>query len=70
MRTEIERYMATIPCPTCNGMRLKPESRAVTVGGKNIIETTQLSIIEAQAWYERPARAGSNDRENRSRTRC
>jgi excinuclease ABC subunit A len=51
MRQEFERYMATVPCPTCKGARLKPESRAVTVGDKNITETTALSIMEAQQWF-------------------
>jgi excinuclease ABC subunit A len=51
MRVEIERYMTNKPCPTCNGMRLKPESLAVTVGGKNIIETTRRSVTDALAWY-------------------
>ncbi len=51
MKTEIERYMTTRPCPTCGGMRLKPESLAVTVGGRNIIETTRLSVTDALAWY-------------------
>ncbi|MPZ48434.1 MAG: excinuclease ABC subunit UvrA [Dehalococcoidia bacterium] len=51
MRQEFERYMATVPCPTCGGAKLKPESRSVTVGEKNITETTAQSIIEAQAWF-------------------
>jgi excinuclease ABC subunit A len=51
MRQEFERYMATIPCPTCKGARLKPESRAVKVGDRNITETTALSIIDAQQWF-------------------
>jgi excinuclease ABC subunit A len=51
MRQEFERYMAQVPCPTCKGARLKPESRAVKVGAKNITETTALSIIEAQQWF-------------------
>jgi len=51
MRQEFERYMATVPCQTCHGARLKPESRAVSVGGKSITETTALSIIEAQRWF-------------------
>ena len=32
-------------------MRLRPESLAVTVGGRNIIETTRLSVTEALEWY-------------------
>src|SRR5690606_11473603 len=51
MRQEFERYMATVPCPTCKGARLKPESRAVKVSDKNITETTAMSIIDAQQWF-------------------
>jgi excinuclease ABC subunit A len=51
IKTEIERYMTTKPCPTCNGMRLKPESISVTISGQNIIETTRLSVTDALAWY-------------------
>ena len=52
IKTEIERYMTTRPCPTCGGMRLKPESVSVTVADRNIIETTRLSVTDALAWYE------------------
>ncbi len=52
VRNEFERYMAQVPCPTCHGSRLKPESLAVRVGGKNISETTALSIIDAQQWFD------------------
>ncbi|PZR61241.1 MAG: excinuclease ABC subunit UvrA [Chloroflexi bacterium] len=51
IKSEIERYMTTSPCPTCHGLRLKPESVAVTVGERNIIETTRLSVTDALAWY-------------------
>ncbi|MGZ6213555.1 MAG: excinuclease ABC subunit UvrA, partial [Candidatus Limnocylindria bacterium] len=50
-KQEIERYMTTRPCPTCGGMRLKPESLSVTVGERNIIETTRLAVTDALAWY-------------------
>ncbi len=53
IKTEIERYMTTRPCPTCRGMRLKPEVLAITVGDRNVIETTQLSVTDALRWYER-----------------
>ncbi len=53
MRAEFERYMTNKPCPTCNGMRLKPESISVTVAGKNIIETTRRSVTDALAWYDK-----------------
>jgi excinuclease ABC subunit A len=53
MRADFEHYMTQKPCPTCKGMRLKPESLAVTIAGKNIIETTQRSVTDALAWYDR-----------------
>jgi excinuclease ABC subunit A len=53
IKAEIERYMATRPCPTCGGMRLKPESLSVTVGDRNIIDTTRLSVTDALEWYAR-----------------
>ncbi len=51
VRQELEQYMSTRPCPACGGKRLKPESLAVTVAGKNIAEVTAMSIEEAQAWF-------------------
>jgi excinuclease ABC subunit A len=53
VRTEIERYMAEIPCPACHGARLKPESLAVTVNDLNISQVTHFSVGEAQEWVER-----------------
>ena len=44
IRTWIEQYMRMQPCSECNGARLKQESRAVTVGGKNLGEISQMSI--------------------------
>ncbi|AYO31166.1 excinuclease ABC subunit UvrA [Biomaibacter acetigenes] len=51
-REEIEDYMSTKPCPACKGTRLKPESLAVTVGGKSIAEVTAFSIREAMNFFE------------------
>ncbi len=51
-REELERYMTALPCPVCNGTRLKRESLAVTVAGKNIVEMTRMSISEARAFFE------------------
>ena len=50
IRTEIERYMTSYLCPTCQGKRLKPESLGVTIDGKNIIDVTSMSIAEALEW--------------------
>ncbi|HLY82061.1 MAG TPA: excinuclease ABC subunit UvrA, partial [Acidimicrobiales bacterium] len=44
MRETIEGYMREVPCPVCGGARLKPESLAVTVDGRNIYELCNLSI--------------------------
>jgi excinuclease ABC subunit A len=43
-KQEYESFMRITPCPECKGMRLKKESLAVTVSGKNIYEITSMSI--------------------------
>lgn len=43
-RRDIEQYMTACPCPDCKGARLKPAPLAVTVGGINIKEFTDMSI--------------------------
>ncbi|WP_333594421.1 excinuclease ABC subunit UvrA, partial [Anaerospora hongkongensis] len=50
-REEIEEYMSSKPCPTCKGARLKPESLAIKVGGKNIYEVTRLTIADSQQFF-------------------
>ncbi len=49
-RGEIEQYMTACPCPDCGGARLKPASLAVTVGGRNIKEFTDMSIKDELAF--------------------
>ncbi|MCM1499108.1 MAG: excinuclease ABC subunit UvrA [Clostridium sp.] len=44
MKEEYESFMTITPCDVCDGQRLKQESLAVTVAGKNIYEITQMSI--------------------------
>ncbi|MDE6539196.1 MAG: excinuclease ABC subunit UvrA [Ruminococcus sp.] len=51
-RNEIEEYMSEIECPECHGKRLKPEYLAVTVGGKNINEITELSVTDSLDFFE------------------
>jgi excinuclease ABC subunit A len=46
-REKYEGYMREVPCPACQGTRLKPEILAVTVGGMNIAELSALSIGDA-----------------------
>jgi excinuclease ABC subunit A len=49
MRETIEGYMREVPCPVCGGARLKPESLAVTVDGRNIFDLCNLSIRDSTA---------------------
>jgi excinuclease ABC subunit A len=49
-REKIEEFMSLRPCPACKGARLKPESRAVLVGGVAIHELTSLSVKRALQW--------------------
>ncbi|MDE6671813.1 MAG: excinuclease ABC subunit UvrA [Ruminococcus sp.] len=51
-RNEIEEYMSEIECPECHGKRLKPEYLAVTVGGKNINEITEMSVTDCLDFFE------------------
>ncbi|MDB5185126.1 MAG: uvrA [Candidatus Saccharibacteria bacterium] len=51
IRRDIERFMQERPCHKCNGMRLKPEVLAITVGGASIMEVCSLSIDEALNWF-------------------
>ncbi|MBV9659587.1 MAG: excinuclease ABC subunit UvrA [Acidimicrobiales bacterium] len=46
-RETIEGYMREVPCPDCGGARLKPESLAVTVAGRNIFELCNLSLSDS-----------------------
>ena len=51
-REKIEEYMSMRPCPECGGARLRPESRAVKVGGMPIHEFTRLSAQRAIEWMD------------------
>ncbi|MGQ0507722.1 MAG: excinuclease ABC subunit UvrA, partial [Myxococcaceae bacterium] len=47
MRKYYMKFFSDKPCPTCNGERLKPDSRAVKVNGKSIVQLSQLTISDA-----------------------
>jgi excinuclease ABC subunit A len=49
-REKMSAYLVTQTCPDCAGTRLRPESRAVTVDGQNIIEVSRLPLSELGAW--------------------
>ena len=52
MKAEYETFMRITPCPACKGQRLKKESLAVTVGGKNIFEATDMSIVKFREFID------------------
>ncbi len=47
IKEKMEKYMSISTCGACGGRRLKPELLAVTIGGKNIIEFCDMSVVEA-----------------------
>jgi excinuclease ABC subunit A len=51
-RERYEGYMREVPCPVCKGARLKPESLAVLIGGKNISEVCALAICDAAGFLD------------------
>ncbi len=53
VKEELEKYMSDKPCPTCQGKRLKPESLAVTVAGRDIADICELSVAAAIEFFER-----------------
>lgn len=52
-KAEYETYMRITPCSTCHGQRLKAESLAVTIGDKNIIEMTEMSVRDLREFLEK-----------------
>ena len=52
MRADIEECMSETPCPACRGRRLKPTALAVTVGGMNIADFSELSVVRALAFLD------------------
>ena len=52
MRRWYSRFMSQQPCPTCHGLRLRPESAAVTIAGRTISQVTSMSIGEAIEWVK------------------
>ncbi|MDQ3941129.1 MAG: excinuclease ABC subunit UvrA, partial [Actinomycetota bacterium] len=59
-RERYEQYFREVPCPECGGARLRPESLAVTIGGKNIHEVTNSCIGEIDDFLKK---LEFNDRE-------
>ncbi len=67
VRQQIEEYMLELPCPRCEGKRLKKEILGVTVGDRNIVAVTDLSVSAAKAFFEEliPARESGMTKSSR-----
>ncbi len=52
-RDKLEEVLVTQTCPDCGGTRLRPESRAVTVAGRTIIDASRLPLDDLGAWVRR-----------------
>ena len=61
-RTYITGFMVATPCPVCHGKRLKPESLAVTIKEKNIIDVTALSATRALEWIQSLEKTGESNK--------
>ncbi len=61
MRWELEQYMSEHPCPDCGGRRLKKEVLAVTVGGINIVDFTDKSIVQALDFLDQLTLTGKDE---------
>ncbi|MBV6458709.1 MAG: UvrABC system protein A [Fimbriimonadaceae bacterium] len=52
VKKDLEQYMSTKPCPSCNGRRLKPESLAVRIADTDISEACSMPVADALRWFE------------------
>lgn len=53
LKEEISKFMSSLACSACNGARIRKESLAVRINGKNIWEVTRMPIKEAQDFFAR-----------------
>ncbi len=53
MKSSLEKYMSHRECQSCKGKRLRPEALCITVGGKNIWDLTELSVLETIDFFEK-----------------
>jgi len=51
VREELEKYMDVMPCPSCQGARLKKEALFVRIAGQNIRQVTSLSIKDSLTFF-------------------
>jgi excinuclease ABC subunit A len=62
-RENYERYMVYRPCEECNGKRLKPESLAVLIGDKNIMDVCEMPVTQSLEWTDFIAKKVLTERE-------
>jgi excinuclease ABC subunit A len=62
-RENYERYMVYRSCEECNGKRLKPETLAVLIGDKNIMDICEMPVTQALEWTHLIAKSVLTERE-------
>jgi excinuclease ABC subunit A len=62
-RESYERFMVYRPCLECKGKRLKPESLAVTIGSRNIMDVSDMAVTQALEWVDEIAAKVLTERE-------
>jgi excinuclease ABC subunit A len=58
-REKLEGYMSLVPCPECGGSRYKPEVLAVRVGDRSIADVSNLTVVDARAFFGALALTGA-----------
>ncbi|AOZ72586.1 excinuclease ABC subunit A [Boudabousia tangfeifanii] len=58
----LDAFMREVPCPTCQGARLKPEVLAVTIGGKSIAEVSNLAVSDALQFFDELELTGRDEK--------
>jgi excinuclease ABC subunit A len=61
IRSELERFMTSRPCPTCGGKRLRSEALAVTILDHNIERVSHFSVTSSLRWVETLAGVGAQE---------
>ena len=69
IRNQLDAYMATLPCGACDGSRLKPASRSVTIGGRSLGDLVELPIADARAFIDSLPVARGAERQEREEER-
>ncbi|MFH1142856.1 MAG: excinuclease ABC subunit UvrA [Candidatus Uhrbacteria bacterium] len=65
VRGELETYMRTMVCPSCQGRRLRPEVLAVKLGDKNIADVVNMSIEDMSGFFEELEKKKIKNQENK-----